>query len=193
VSSAGISSGCLDGRKYFDPVEIDGDLYIDTNDLVFVNDDGSLSYAGRTNKYFVNQAGKRFDAGLVETAVAEQPGIESCGIAPVLDKREHDTVPALYVQMAGETKNRKAKLIQALKNVFIYDDRIKDNNLPSWCVITDNIPYNESGKVDVHKILNNEIGGKAYRTEAEYSDGVLTDIKLVKAEVAPGQMAKPIR
>ena len=188
LSSAGMSSGCLDGKEYFGLREIDGDLYLDTNDLVDVNEDGSLSFAGRTGRFFVNQKGRRFEAGLVETAVSGQPDIESCGIAPIHDKTVHDTVPALYVQLAGKVSRPEKVLQHALCKVYIDEGRIKETDLPVWCVITDRIPYNESGKVDVHRILANEIGGKNYITEAEYTEGRLTDIKLIETDYPPGQM-----
>lgn len=44
----------LDGEKLFDFTEIDGRDFICTNDLVHVNEDGSLSYDGRADRYFVN-------------------------------------------------------------------------------------------------------------------------------------------
>ena len=37
------------------------------------------------NKYFVNNEGVKFDAGLVETALSESPGIKKCALAPVYD------------------------------------------------------------------------------------------------------------
>lgn len=188
LSSAAMSNGCLDGKEYFSLREIDGNLYLDTNDLVDVNEDGSLSFVGRTNRFFVNQEGRRFDAGLVETAVSKQPDIESCGIAPIHDKSVHDTVPALYVQLAGNVSRPEKVLKQALCKVYMDEDSIKETDLPVWCVITDRIPYNESGKVDVHKILTNEIGGKNYITEAVYTEGRLTDIKLIETDYPPGQM-----
>ena len=42
--------------------------------------------------------------------------------------------------------------------------------------------------MDVHKILADEIGGKNYITEAEYTEGRLTDIKLIETDYPPGQM-----
>ena len=54
-------------------------------------------------------------------------------------------------------------------------------------VITDHIPYNEAGKVDAHKILNNEIKGKAYLVKAKYQGDVLEKIKLVPSAFATRQ------
>jgi len=188
IHSECMSDGYLEGRQYFELKEIDGVKYLETNDLVDLNEDGSLSFIGRTNKYFVYQEGKTFKAGLVEAAVSGQPGIESCGVAPVFDKGVHDTVPVLYVQVASDTEKPKAALTNALRGVYIEGGMHMETDLPSECVITDHIPYNELGKVNVHKILTKEIKGKTYKVEPQYTDDVLTDIKLVKSEFAPGQM-----
>ena len=51
-------------------------LYFNTNDMVRVNGDGSMTCIGRSNQFFVNNAGVRFDAGLVQNAVTSQPGME---------------------------------------------------------------------------------------------------------------------
>ncbi len=94
-----------------------------------------------------------------------------------------------YVAYAfGGVEKPKATLTQALRNVYIEGGRYNETDLPVYCVITDHIPYNDLGKVDVHKILTKEITGKTYNVEAQYTNDVLTDVKLVRSEYAPGQM-----
>ena len=70
----------------------------------------------------------------------------------------------------------------ALKNVFIKDNRINETNMPGMCVIADDIPFNDGGKVDVYRILSAGVRGKRYSIAAVRDDGELKDIKLVSAE-----------
>ena len=56
----------LDGETLFEYTKIDGRDFLCTNDLVRVNEDGSISFAGRADKYFVNNEGKKFDSGIVD-------------------------------------------------------------------------------------------------------------------------------
>ena len=86
ISAPTMSSGKLDDTVIFELEKIDGEDYFNSNDLMRVNEDGSLTCIGRSNKLFVNNAGIRFDVGLVENAVAAQPGIAACGIAPEFHK-----------------------------------------------------------------------------------------------------------
>jgi len=89
--------------------------------------------------------------------------------------------------MTAGTEKPETALNRALSKVFIDDARIKDTNMPYSCVITDHIPYNEAGKVGSHKILNNEIKGKAYLVKAKYQGDVLEKIKLVPSAFATRQ------
>ncbi|MDO5477256.1 MAG: AMP-binding protein [Eubacteriales bacterium] len=105
LASDSLCQNELDGETLFEYTQIDGRDFICTNDMVRVNEDGSLSYAGRADRYFVNNEGIRFDPGLVEVQIAAQPGIRQCAVVPVLDKRIHDTVPVLYVVPEKDSMN----------------------------------------------------------------------------------------
>jgi hypothetical protein len=179
LSSPSVSSGKIDDKVFFTPDEIDGEQYLNTYDLVTVNEDGSLTCIGRANKYFVNNEGVRFDAGLVETAVSAQPGIISCGLAPVYDKALHDTVPVLYVHAEGNPAAAMRTARQALLNVFIKDNKIVESNLPGKCVITDHIPLTPTGKVDVYAIIKEGVNGTAYMVKPIRRQDRLCDIGLV--------------
>ncbi|MBR3166057.1 MAG: AMP-binding protein [Lachnospiraceae bacterium] len=179
LSSPSVSSGRIDDKVFFTPDEIDGEQYLNTYDLVTVNEDGSLTCIGRANKYFVNNEGVRFDAGLVETAVSAQPGIISCGLAPVYDKALHDTVPVLYVHAEGNPAAAMRTARQSLLNVFIKDNKIVETNLPGKCVITNHIPLTPTGKVDVYAIIKKGVNGTAYMVKPIRRQDRLCDIGLV--------------
>ena len=179
LSSPSVSSGKIDDKVFFTLEEIDGEEYLNTYDLVTVNEDGSLTCIGRANKYFVNNEGIRFDAGLVETAVSAQPGIISCGLAPIYEKSIHDTVPVLYVHAEGNPAAAMRTVHQALLNVFIKENRIVDTNLPGQCVITDRIPMTTTGKVDVYAIIKEGVKGPVYMVTPIRRQGKLIDIGLV--------------
>lgn len=193
ISSDSISSGRIGDTVFFETEEIDGRQYICTYDLVTTGGDGSLTYAGRMNRFFENNEGVEFNAGVIETAVSKQDGIEACAVVPKYDKKVYDTIPVLYVQAGGYGSASRRIVKEALLSAFEDRDDFDPAQLPKECVITDNIPYNATGKVDVHKIVNNEIRGKTYRIKAQYTDDELTDIKLAVSDEAPGQSARIMR
>ena len=147
-------------------------------DRVRVNEDGSLNCIGRANKYFVNNEGIRFDAGLVETAVCAEKNIAACGLAPRHDKLMHDTVPVLYVQTSVDRTQERDTVKKALCSVFIKKQLIRETNMPGVCVITDHIPFNAAGKVDVYRILQGEGQGRRFLVRQIRREGRLVDIRL---------------
>ncbi len=179
ISSPSVSSGKLGDKTIFELEEIEGEKYLNTFDYVKTDEEGVFYYAGRMNKFFVNNDNVRFDAGLVENAVSAQPKIESCGLVPGYSKRIRDTIPVLYVKATLPADSAKHAVINALRGAFITDGVIKESNLPLECVITDDIPYNASGKVDNHQIVTGDVEGYRYNVIPVRRDGVLKDIRLV--------------
>lgn len=182
LSSRSMSSGFIDNKVFFKLEEIEGEKYYNTNDLVRVNEDGSLTYIGRANKYFVNNEGIRFEAGLVEAAVAAEPGIEACGMVPGYNRKLHDTFPILYVKTKDKEGRSKKTVEKVLTHIFVERKLYDQTNLPGQCVITDHIPYNENGKVDVHRILSEKLAGTKYKINPVRKDGELIKINLLPAK-----------
>ena len=180
LSSPSVSSGKIDDTVFFELEDVDGEEYLCTYDLVMVNEDGSLTCCGRANRYFVNNEGIRFDAGIVETSIGEQEGIAACAIVPAYDKALHDTLPSLYVQTvtAGPLAEKTVK--QALCNVFIKDGKTAETNLPTQCVIVDKLPMTATGKVSIYDIQKNGIrNGRYFRIDAIRVNNALVDVKLI--------------
>lgn len=181
LSSATLSSGRLGDEVFFKLDKIDGEDYLNTNDLVRVNEDGSMTCIGRSNQFFVNNAGVRFDAGLVQNAVTSQSGIVACGLAPEFHKMLHDNVPVLYVETEKHGKGDLTIVRDALIQVFIEDNMVLDTNLPSQVVIVERIPLNTGGKVDGKRLASGTVTGKRYSVKPVKSNDKIVDILLVPA------------
>ena len=181
LSSPTMSTGRLGDEVFFELESIDGEDYFNTHDLVRVNKDGSLTCIGRSNQYFVNNAGVRFDAGLIENAVTSQPGIAACGLTPEFNKMLHDNVPVLYVEMSDKSAGSLTVLRKALIRVFIEDGMLSDTNMPSQCVIVESMPLNSGGKVDGKKLASGTVTGSRFSVKPVRMDGKVVDILLVPA------------
>ena len=176
ISSDSISGGRIGDRVFFEREEIDGRPYICTYDLVSTPGDGTLTYAGRMNRFFANNEGVEFNAGVIETAVSKQEGIEACAIVPKYDKKLYDTIPVLYVQAGGRGAAARRTVKNALLQAFEKSGSFDPDQLPKECVITDRIPYNATGKVDVNLITKGYVEGKTYTVESVCKDGKLINI-----------------
>jgi acyl-CoA synthetase (AMP-forming)/AMP-acid ligase II len=184
LSSPSVSSGKLGDTTFFELVDIDGERYLNTYDLVEVKDDGNLRIAGRMNKYFVNNEGIRFDAGLIETALGAQEAIENCALSPRYSKQLHDTIPVLYLQMKEKGSKGRIAAEDALYKVFVKDGKAQETNLPSMVVITDSLPLNSAGKVDIRAILDGKVKGKKYVIKPLRKRGRLIDVRVIKQSEA---------
>ena len=182
IHSDSMCLNTLDGETLFEFTEINGRNFICTNDEVRVNPDGSFSYAGRADRYFANNEGVTFKAGLVEKLMSRQPGIEKCAVVPVLDKRIHDTVPVLYVipETAGSAGAETVR--RALVKIYVEDGLLKDCCLPAQFVIVDRIPCNANGKIDVYRITRDRLKGEAYNIVPVRTGGSVTDLSLDLSE-----------
>ena len=176
VASDSLCMNELDGEVLFEYTKIEGRDFICTNDLVRVNPDGSFSYAGRADRFFVNNDGVRFEAGAVETEISKQPGIGKCAVVPVLDKRIHDTVPALYIVPEKKGGGAAERVRQALVNAYIAGGTLDTDILPSQFILVDDIPCNANGKIDIYKITRDRLRGEAWNIIPVREAGRLTDI-----------------
>ena len=180
LCSPSVSCGRIDGKELFELVDIDGEKYLNTYDLVETREDGAYYFIGRMNKFFINTSGLRFDAGLTERAITAQPGVECCGIAPRFSRAVRDTVPSLYVKLTKDAGNSRETVRRALIAAFIKEELFKVSYLPFDVTIADEIPYNDGGKVDIYKITTGGVRGRRYTVVPVTEDDRLTDIKLVK-------------
>ena len=168
----------MDGNVIFEYTNIDGKDYVCTNDLVRVNEDMSISYAGRMDNFFVNNEGKRFEAGIVEAGIATYPEVKECAVAPVMEKRIHDTVPVLYVVPANAQSKSSETIRKILVDAYIKEKKIPADNIPSQFIMVDSIPLNSNGKLDIYRLTRERLDGDAYNIEQVYDGKKLVDIQI---------------
>ena len=178
IASDSLCMNELDGQVLFEFTKIDGRDFLCSNDMIRVNENGSFSYAGRADRYFVNNDGVHFDAGIVETAISRYEGVEKCAVVPLLDKRIHDTVPALYIVADKSCKDGPQLVRQALIHTFIEEGLGNKNVLPTQFILVDDIPCNANGKIDIYRITRERLKGDAYDIVPVKKSGRLIDIEI---------------
>lgn len=183
LSSPSNSCGRLGDQVLFELELIEGESYVCTNDLVRADEAGDLHFVGRANRFFANNDGMRFDAGIVEAAIASQKGIAECAVVGAYEKiLTHDTVPVLYVRVAKGEGDGVAVVRRALRAAYLGDKTVAENNLPWMCVIADELPHTLSGKVDVMGIQGQHVPGHEFTIVSVEHEGRLIDVQLVPAK-----------
>ena len=184
VSSESVSCGKLDGETIIEHFQIGDKDYICTYDLIKVNENGSLTYVGRENRFFVNNSGVKFKAGPAETKITAQPTVENCAFVPYYDKWAHDTVPMLCVKFGKQVTDAEQESIRILTEVFLKDEDMRDSSLPCNVLIADEIPYNTNGKVNVYKVTSGMVNGQLYQVKMEWDGDTITSLSLEKVNRA---------
>ena len=188
VSTPSLSSGRLDDEVIFELDDIDGEKFLNTNDLVRIREDGALYCIGRANRFFINEEGVKFDAGLLERSLSAQKGIRSCGLVAEFNKKTHDTEPVLYVETDRPGMGGYRIVKDALEQVYIKEGLISKTALPFRCVLTGHIPRTMTGKVDEHQITGGNVHGVSYRINAVYGNDELKEIYLIPGGYDPAQI-----
>ena len=172
----------LDGKEVIKVDMIDGQAFVCTNDLVRMDPDGRITYLGRANRFFMRDDGRKFESGRVETEFNRLENINGCAIVPVYYKIVHDTIPMLCVQPLDGSGDPKDVILDALRQVFIEEKTLSEDNIPARVLLTESLPRNTNGKIDLYKINQGKVSGDVYIVNAVHEEDELTDFSLTPFE-----------
>lgn len=192
LNSPSLATPRLDGREIVKYEYINGEPYICTNDYAQLEADGRLTFLGRANRYFINEEGRKYESGRVETEIARQSGIVNCCVVPVYIKTTHDNIPMLCVKTLEKGTASLDVIREAFRKVFIAEKTLKSDYIPSRVMIADELPRNANGKIDLYKISRGEIEGETFTVETVRLLDRITDFKLVLYEEGPADMIKEV-
>ncbi|WP_155994788.1 class I adenylate-forming enzyme family protein [Butyrivibrio sp. WCE2006] len=171
---------------------IDDRPYICTNDFVRIDDDGKVTFLGRANRYFINDEGRKYESGRVETEIARQSGIENCCVVPIYVKTLHDNMPMLCVQTLRGEMDAKDTIKNALRQVFVVEKTLPEDYIPFRVMITESLPRNGNGKIDLYKIGRGEVEGEVFTVDNVKKFKHITDFKLKPYKEGKADMIKEV-
>jgi hypothetical protein len=177
-----MSTPTLDGKTVIDVRDINGKPYMCTKDHVRVDPDGRITYLGRATRFFLNEEGRKYDSGRVETEFSRLKDIENCAIVPVLHKMHHDTVPMLCVQTVKGAGAPRDVILKALRQVFLEEQLLTEDLLPVQVMLVETFPLNANGKIDLYQLNHGKVSGDMYTVEPIRSRDQLSDLKLTPCE-----------
>ena len=192
LNSPSLATPELDGTEIVKTEYIDGTPYICTNDYARLEADGRLTFLGRANRYFINEEGRKYESGRVETEIARQSGIESCCVVPVYVKTTHDNIPMLCVTTLEKGDTSIAVIRRAFRQVFISEKTLKPESIPCRVMIAEDLPRNANGKIDLYQISRGGIEGETFTVETVRILDRITDFRLVPYEEGPADMIKEV-
>jgi len=116
------------------------DGWLDTGDVMHVDEDGYLWFAGRRKQIIVHD-GSNISPQEVEEVLLAHPAVASAGVVGVHDLRHGESVRAYVALAAGATTPREAELIAFARERVGY-------KAPEHVVFLDEMPLTPAGKVD---------------------------------------------
>ena len=184
----------LDDIEILKLFSIDGNPFVCTNDFVSLDETGKLTYLGRARRYFINDEGRNYEAGKVETVIARQPGIECCCVVPVFMKNDHDNIPMLCVQVLKEKEDVSAleTVRKVLQKVFVTEKSLSEENIPVRVLISPKLPRNANGKLDLFGIAQGQAEGDMYEVKPIRFGGVVSDFQLIYCEEKSADMLREL-
>ena len=139
-------------------------------------------YLGRATRFFLNEEGRKYDSGRVETEFSRLKDIENCAIVPVLHKMHHDTVPMLCVQTVNSAGMPRDVILKALRQVFIEKKLLSEEYIPCQVMLVEKFPLNSNGKIDLYQLGHGKVSGDMYTVEPVRSQEQLSDFRLIPCE-----------
>ncbi|CAF1553562.1 unnamed protein product, partial [Adineta steineri] len=114
-------------------IEIDGELFYQTGDLVTMDSNGLLHYQGRKD-HQIKLHGQRIELGEIERCLLNIASISDC----VVMKWKDDYLVA-YVQSSDVNEQELREHCQS---------HLPPHMIPSFFIILDKLPLNQNGKID---------------------------------------------
>lgn len=128
----------------------DGNLWVHTGDLGYVDEDNFVYITGRI-KRLIKRAAFKIAPDTIERVLSTLPYINDCVVVGVPDEKEKE-VPMAYVELKEEYKGQFDNLQEAIMNKL--KEELPDYEIPKYILNKDKIPYN-NGK-QAFKVLEEE-------------------------------------
>ncbi len=141
----------LTAEKFIDNPFGEGKLY-KTGDLAYLKEDGNIVFVGRKDSQ-VKLSGQRIETGEIEAVISAVSGVETAAVI-VRKVNAKDVLVAFY-------SGKKEREIE-IKNYC--RKKLPRYMVPSFVVKVDEMPLNQSGKLDRKALANAEI---VYESETE--------------------------
>ena len=131
----------------------DGQCWLHTGDLGFIDEDGYITLNGRTRRVIVRAAFK-ISAYTIEDIICEHPAVKECVAVEVYDKRE-EHVPMAFIVLNDNCDAESMKKEIQKK----CEEELKNYEVPKYFEIVDSLPYTPNGKYDFRELekIGNDI------------------------------------
>lgn len=126
----------------------DGNVYLHTGDLGFIDEDGFITIGGRMRRVIVRLAFK-ISAYTIEDKICEHKAVKECVAVGVKDDIEEHS-PMAYIVLKDEFKGKEELIENDIFNKCTSE--LKKYEIPKYFRIVDKLPYTQNGKYDFRRL-----------------------------------------
>jgi acyl-CoA synthetase (AMP-forming)/AMP-acid ligase II len=138
IRGAGVNTGYASGGR---PGAIDGDGWLDTGDLGYLDAGGYLFLAGRSDDV-INRGGEKIYPREIEEILLAQPGVRSAAVIGATDEVLGERPVAYVVAEAGAVAGQVEALLREA-----CAQRLPQHKQPSEFWLVDEMPLGPTGKI----------------------------------------------
>lgn len=122
----------------------DGNSWIHTGDLGFIDENGFVHLVGRTRRIII-RLGFKVSAYTIEEKISEHFSVKECVAVSVKDEAE-EHVPMIYVVLKDKYKNLEKEMQD---DIYIKCEKeLKEYEIPKHFKFVNELPYTQGGKYD---------------------------------------------
>lgn len=189
LNSDTLTCGKLDGEEIVKTVEIDGKKYLETKDIVSIDDVGNVEYLGRIDGMF-----QRYDCYNVyplhiENLFKSYSSIKNAAVVAYYSDSDNGVVPKVVIELSEEGKNiDKEELIDfIIKNSFMSNNHKCEyianfRDLPHVWDFVSTMPINTMKKTDLHALQNNMYESERYILDVKEDNMSIKSYSIVLQE-----------
>lgn len=155
-------------------IHSDGNSWIHTGDLGFVDEEGFVHLRGRSRRV-ITRLGFKISAYTIEDKIIEHPSVKECVAIAVKDVLE-EHVPMAYIVLKDEYKCMQETIENDI--YCMLKKELKEYEIPKYFMIVDSLPYTQNGKYD---FINLEKQGNDYVENLKIKEKTLYNTKKVES------------
>ena len=140
----------IDKTNAVKKVHPDGTVWIHTNDLGYMDEQGYIFLLGRLSRVITVGAFK-IAASQIEEVVQNHIAIQET-VAVAVPDENYGEVPMLYLVLKDKFRTEENAVLEQIKSLCC--EHLKDRAVPQYFQIIDAIPYTSNNKQDFRKLEN---------------------------------------
>lgn len=124
----------------------DGKVWIHTNDLGYIDEDGFVFIVGRIKRMVVKPDGHNVFPSAVEAVICSHPAVDSCSVVGKKAVGTNGKFPFAFVVLKPEYKGQENKIQEELVNLGL--QKMPEREQAEFYRFIDKLPLTPIGKVD---------------------------------------------